>query len=279
MRVFTLALFLGSLFVLAVPVHAQQVPWDLPRRYFSPDTTSVDEALDLVLNYGLTQQAAIEALIYASDEGDASHIPVLKQIVPRYSSDFSFVARTALHALWELGEPKSYFVDLACAWPQDKDIAAEAIEVLARDPDSTLYADLLVLRDAANYKWISEAVNKHQGIFWHQQEYDTLSVKDKFDMTLWAGLLDVYGTKWIDEDGTVHLIRGPGTDLSTNAMWARDRLEELAQEHPGEIAALIDKISEQAYSDLFARYSPKIRPSIVTTFENYVRRIAFPAAE
>jgi len=147
----------------------------------------VDEALDLVLDFQLTGEAAVYATLLAAESGNPAHIPKLKQIATIYIDGFEFITRSALHAIWELGEPKDYFTSLAYDWPRDPDLADEAIEMLARDPDPTLYDELQAVRANANYKWIHAAVNEYQRAIWNQQDYDTLSVEGRFDLHIARG--------------------------------------------------------------------------------------------
>jgi len=79
------------------------------------------------------------------------------------------------------------------------------------------------------------------------------------------------------ENDTLYLYKGlEDTDLGTEALWARDRLEELAQDHPQQVATLVEGISDRAGTGIFSSISPDQMQAVVQGFEHYVEQVAFP---
>ncbi len=254
-------------------------PESLPLRFFDPDTTTVDEALDLAVNFEITQRAVGLAARMAAETGDPAYIPTLKQILALYADRYRSISYNVLYALWELGEPQSYFLDLAYDWPSDRDRAAQAIKILARDPNDTLYADLQNLAASAHSSTINSALNAYGFTLSQRERLDTLSFAQQYNRILWS-LNGVLTAVDVNDEGSVAWFEGdPNGDLGPLVLWARDRMRDLAAQYPAGVYRRLARLSEETDRGIFRPFQhldPAVLDEIIAGFETYAIDVAFP---
>ena len=132
---------------LTMPVTAQVSR--LPEPGQGPDftTMSLSEGLQAASRRELDTYTLATVLGEAGRSRDPAHIPMLKEIVDVYSSDY--ITEVAMLAIEAAGEPADYFLDYVRDWEKDGFSAIAAANVLAVRPGTQLLDEIReILRDA-----------------------------------------------------------------------------------------------------------------------------------
>jgi len=172
----------------------------------------------------------LEAVRKAGDSGCRDFIPVLKQIAETAGKS-RFVCANALHALWELGEPKGYFLGLARDPKADETLAYYAIQAAARDPDEQTLRALEEIRQHTRSQRVRDAASHAKWVAsWIAAPYAKLKTpKDRARY-----LLDLIGDHIAFLDG--YDPTGPWSGLAPEIAWGCRKLRELSGEAPETVA-------------------------------------------
>lgn len=255
-------------------VHAQEYP-NLPPIGPSPDMLTVEEGIDFVLQAWLMTPDAEYAVNRIAESDNMALIPKLKQVVEMYAqTDYVGITLNALHALWELGEPQSYFMDLARNHVQDADLARNAVYVMAREPDSTTYAELQMLAQASDDTYFKQDVRTYGDMLEAVAEYSTADAFiEKMDMIA-SGLLIVADEAGYYPEGNHFFIIKTDREeyLHPFTLWTLKKLPQLAAEEPDSVSHYVSLLRDAPY---FHR-DPHDGELIAEGFAEYVKEIAFP---
>ena len=251
-----------------------------------PDASALplDQAVYLVETYELDRYSAEAVMVRAASSGETSLRPRLRSIAEAYKTVHQGVSFTALHALWELGEPEAYFVDNIRGHSAVPSLAYYSALVAARAPNE---ATLLVIEEAAigNDLELDAAEVAYTEVFELEQQYarDTFDGEMINDEMRARGLINIlaiaYRFDWplnswtAPVDSTDEL-----TYLHPEAIWARTKLRTLAASAPQVVINVAEDLPEDTHffdeygSDLPAGAWDQVAPG----FAEFVIDEAFP---
>jgi hypothetical protein len=264
---------------------------DLPAYGPDPDSLSVAAALDSVVACALPRPDAELVARRAGESGDRAYVPQLKQIATQFTTISRSISFNALHALYLLDEPESYFLQNAQQYVRDEWLARYSVWVIARDPDSTTYFQTLEpLWEISNNGRLQGAINEYGNILDFEARFDSAPDTISLDFQL-MGLTGVvgdgYNFRWVEPGGVVAVDKGSSkTYLHPMVVWGRNRLQALAEQHPQQMVAFIDELSLTdpnveyyvyfADNDDFQNYSASDQQRVLDRFKEYLMSAAFP---
>jgi hypothetical protein len=163
--------------------------------------------------------------------------------------------------------------------------------VIARDPDSTTYFQVLEpIRDAAHDITVEGAIETYAYMLDVESRFaaipDTVSLETKLKI-LMGFSEDGYNFRWVEPGGGYPISEGSSkTYLRPEAVWGRNGLRELAEQHPQQVLAFINGLSLTdpdledylffVNNDDFQNYSPSKRQRVLARFKEYLMSAAFP---
>jgi hypothetical protein len=284
-------LLLGLLMLPFAAFEATAQDCDLPFSGPDPDSLSITAALDSVLACALPRPDAELVARRAGESGDRAYVPQLKEIAMQFTTISRSISFNALHALYLLGEPESYFLDNAKQYASDEWLARYSVWVLARDPDSTTYFQVLEpLWERSRNGHLQTAINEYGNILDFEARFDSAPDTISLDFQL-MGLTGVvgdgYNFRWVEPGGGYPVLEGSSKSyLHPMVVWGRNRLQALAEQHPQQVLAFIDELSltdpnVEYYvyfvdNDDFQNYSASDRQRVLDRFEEYLMDAAFP---
>jgi hypothetical protein len=286
--------YLWILALLMLPLAVSEVAaqsCDLPQFGPDPDSLSIAAALDSVQACALPTRSAQRAVRRAGESGDRAYVPQLKQIATQFTTISRSISFNALHALYLLDEPESYFLDNARQYASDEWLARYSVWVIARDPDSTTYFQTLEpLWETSNNGGLQTAINEYRQMLDLEARLaaipDTLSLETKLKIRMGFSE-DGYNFRWVEPLGGVPVDEGSSkTYLRPEAVWGRNGLRDLAEQHPQQVVAFINELSLTdpeledylffVNNDDFQNYSPSKRQRVLDRFKEYLMSAAFP---
>lgn len=215
---------------------------------------SVEEGLSLAMNRQIGPVEAFPFIQRAARSEDPASISALKALALRYATDeamskyqegigYNGIAHTAMHALWKKGVPRSYFLDLARQYEQDKWPAFYAATILAVHPDAETLSLIQEMREYFDDAYIDAVHNASmyaRGRFEHYEQMASLTEKADF-LIKWAGrgfraLGHGNGTVWKDS-----------RHLDPASIRAREELLSFSRQHPSVVARQLAGIEELEY--------------------------------
>lgn len=243
----------------------------------------LDQAVALVETYQLNRYRAEDVMIRAAASSDATLIPRLREIAETYTAVQARVSFTALHALWELGAPESYFVDNINHHRANPTLAFYSAWVAARAPNETTLATIEVAASGNGLKLDAARVAYGEVLELERQYAGETFEGEPITTEMRArGLINVlavaYRFNWpLDSwtapvDSTAEL-----TYLHPEAVWARKKLIALASTDPRVVLDAVGSIADDPF--FFDEYgsglSDEVWKEVAQDFAEFVIREAF----
>jgi len=275
---------IGLLVLGAVPAVAQQVCDELPEAEPVEDAYALplQQGLDLVRACGLGHRDAEVLVFRAGLSRDPAVIPALKGVVDAYRTTNSQLTRAALASLLVLGEPASYFLNVASRAAQpvsydDRLTAEDAARVLAATLDSTVQAELQQIGGGAGVELVAEI-----------GEFDRLrrlllelpiipsragTIRGRLDDLVWVleSELLTLPYRQLPDSQLVAFPSDGDTEYRPETLWGRRALQSLAASDPDSVRIYLG-FDYPALDTLRERHGEEA----VTGAKAYLREVAFP---
>lgn len=274
-RLFVLLLFLGIGLGNASQAQVRYgETFFLPADGVDPTGYSLSGALTLILNGELNIPNARDILLQAADSDDPTIAPILKDIAYAYQDGYINFTYQALYALWRIGEPTRYFLNLAQNYKESWLLSKYAIEVISARPDSATFALIQPLWEESNLGWVQGAVDTYEMILWLESTYETLTPEER-SWTLMNRLQTTIALP--SPAGPSHEFVGvykgdAESDLLPSVIWAHEKLPAFAAAYPHLIQQRISELTTIRTEHLDASEQAEWR----ARFEAYLTDMAFP---
>ncbi len=245
----------------------------LPTYGEDPSGYPLSGALTLLLNGQLSIDDVWNTLLQAANSQDSTLAPLLKDIAYAYQDNLPEATHLALYALWRLGEPTSYFVDLAQNYQGNIFLAERAIMVIAARPHSSTLSVIQPLRQASGNGFIQGAVNFYEAVLHLETSYETYTPEEQS----WLLMNLVKRPFWLPSSNCNHcyggILKGDTEgELKAHIIWAHEKLLAFVAAYPHLIQQRIHEIGEARTEELPASQQAEWRAYL----EAYLTEVAFP---
>lgn len=201
------------------------------------DSGQIEKGLRQTLAGELDNPTARASVIQAGLSADQTLVPLLKEIAEATSKDRNLkVTFDALYSLWQLGEPREYFLENARSHQQNKWLAYYSILLLGSDPDDEKTIEVLnEVKAVASDNQIRGAIAEAERVRFLAGEYrQQNTARQKCDF-----LLAHFRSNWNPISLGEREIGSPAHPL---AIWSQQKLFELSQESPEVVAQAVFEI-------------------------------------
>jgi hypothetical protein len=201
------------------------------------DREQIEKGLRQILESELDNPAARMSVVRAGVSADQTFAPLLKEIAEATSKDRNRkVTFDALYSLWQLGEPREYFLENARSHQQNKWLAYYTILILGSDPDDEKTIEALnEVKAVATDNQIRGAIAEAERVRFLAGEYRQQNTAQQRSSFLLANFRSNWNPITLGEAE----IGSPANPL---ALWSQKKLFELSQESPEAVAQAVFEI-------------------------------------
>lgn len=231
------------------------------------DGAKIEKGLRQILGGGSEDLAARESVIMTGLSADRQFVPLLKEIVEATSKDRNRkVTYDALHSLWQLGEPREYFLNNALSHERNKWLAYYSILVLGRDPaDERIVEVLNEIKAASADNQIRGAIAEAERVRFLETEYRQRQTPQEKCGYLMAHFRSTWNPITL---GQAEI----GSPINPLVIWSQQKLFELSQESPEVVArAVFDIDLSKDFGD--DSYTKSYRAYVAQFLSEEARRI------
>ena len=237
-----------------------------------PATTRIKEGLQSVITRTARIEDAARTIVEAGKSRNREFVPTLKEVVDASSKSgmtenrYFEVCFFALRALWELGEPKSYFLENVKAHERNKTIAYWSAFILAREPDKSVLKALKQIDEELKGSFshednvIRNAITQAETVRFSSERLASIEkVTDKIRYLLKIISADcfVYPS---DDNNPYSYWNHPGSGQHPLRAWARQDVLRLSKVSPRLVAETIFNINLKTDLGYDRTYSPFCPP-------------------